>query len=437
MAQKEAPVERSGSALAFQRDAYLRSVFATVLSCEPCLEHSISQKSKKAGSETAAPSWQVTLSETVLYPEGGGQPCDWGTINGICVRGVETKGDVVLHKCAEPLPVGSQVEVVVDWNRRFDHMQQHTGQHVLSAVADSMCNAPTVSWELSSGHQPYVYIDLALEGELTAENVAAIEAGANLEIRRAREVNNIELDGTVDNESPDHLRGKLPPVGTHRVVRLVEIVGLDVNACGGTHVRSTAELQLLKVIRVEKVKGGTRLGFAVGGRVLDLLTGCLTRQTQITTMLSSGPEEHVERIETLLGDKRNSSKRIKTLIERLAELRGKELACGIAKSLVAVSHYEDVDLQFLQLVADTAQKLRPDAVYFLSASSHPNEGVFLLVGPPKVVDQAGKAAAEVIGGRGGGKNGKMQGKATRLECILSVAPILEQAVKDVSNVDDV
>uniref|UniRef100_A0A7S0WG47 Alanyl-transfer RNA synthetases family profile domain-containing protein n=1 Tax=Pyramimonas obovata TaxID=1411642 RepID=A0A7S0WG47_9CHLO len=419
----------SPSALAYQSDAYLRSVLATVLTCEPCLKQSSSKKSKQK--DECESSWHVTLSDTVLYPEGGGQPSDYGTVNGVRVIRVETIKGACVHVCAEPLPVGSQVEVVVDWDRRFDHMQQHTGQHVLSAVADIVCCAPTISWELSAG---YVNVDLAPEGEISAENVSAIEARANVEIRTARQVKSLELDGTVQNENPAHLRGKLPPVGTHKVVRLVEIEGLDVNACGGTHVRSTAELQLLKVIRVEKVKGSTRLIFAVGGRVLDMLQGCLVRQTKITSLLSSGPEGHVERIETLLRDKRSAGKRIDTLLGQVAELRGKELASELERSgsSVAVSHYEDEDLPFLQLVVDAAQKLKPDAVYFLSGGSSSNGGVFLLQGPPKVVEQVGKQSAEVIGGRGGGRNGKMQGKATKLDCISSVAPILEEAMQNLS-----
>jgi alanyl-tRNA synthetase len=409
-------------------------VIALVVSCEPLTEEPVKKIKKGSKGKTPAPKWHVVLSETVLYPEGGGQPSDFGTINGGHVEYVEMREGKVLHVCAEPHEVGSQVQVVVDWNRRFDHMQQHTGQHVLSSVADSICNAPTVSWELSSG---YVNVDLAPERELTAEDVSTIEAQANQEIRNMREVRILVLDGTIPNDNPPHLRGKLPPVGTHTQIRLIELDGLDVNACGGTHVRSTAELQLLKILRVEKAKGNTRLVFAVGGRVLDALSGCLIRQSLITSMLASGPEEHVERIDTLLKEIRSYVKRIKTLSEELARLQGRAIAESGSK--VVLHHVEGADLSFLQMVASAAQEVRPESVYFLSAESaeaagkHKDvDGVFLLVGPPKIVDEAGKAVAAAVLGKGGGKGGTMQGKATNLEKRMDIAAILEEAMKKLS-----
>ncbi|KAK3278400.1 hypothetical protein CYMTET_13653 [Cymbomonas tetramitiformis] len=418
-----------------QKDAYVRSLSATVLSCEPVPEAPPKKAKKGEKKETPIPKWMVVLSDTVIYPEGGGQPSDFGTLNGAQVSHVEKKNGAFVHMCAAPQEVGSEVEVIVDWNRRFDHMQQHTGQHAISAVADRLCNAPTVSWELST---EYVNVELAPEGELTASMIDEVEKQANEEIRLARAVNSLVLDGMVENAEPAFLRGKLPPVGTHKEVRLVQIEGLDVNACGGTHVKSLAELQMLKVLRIENAKGNTRVVFAVGGRALSLLSSCLARQNQITKLLSCNAEEHLERIEKMVDDKKDSVKRIKSLSEELALIRGKAL--GESPSGVVIHHQTGADLPFLQSIATAAQEVNPNALYFLTAENpdvpadkkRDVEGIFLLVGPANLVDEAGKSAISIVGGRGGGRGGKMQGKATNLEKREDVLPILEEAMQKLS-----
>lgn len=200
----------------------------------------------------------VILEETAFYPHGGGQPCDFGDIEGIPVLDVIAEEDEVLHR-VERFPDAKNVTCRIDWNRRFDHMQQHSGQHLLSAVCRDLVQAMTVSFHLGS---EYATIDVE-QPDLSADQLASIEQETN---RRIYENLGIVSIFVTSEQLAQFQLVKQPKVNEN--IRIVEIKGVEYNACGGTHVSSTGELGMIKLLKTEKMKGNTRIYFLCGYRAL-------------------------------------------------------------------------------------------------------------------------------------------------------------------------
>ncbi|KAG2448075.1 hypothetical protein HYH02_007100 [Chlamydomonas schloesseri] len=501
-----------------QQDSYLRTLVTTVVSCTkletPPPPPKQAGKGGKGGSKAAAgaadaaaaaaaaaPSsqqYEVYLAESPLFPESGGQPCDLGVLR--VLSGVDGGGDAptainvtavawkdgrLAHTLDAPLEPGARVEVAVDWERRYDHMQQHTGQHVFSAVADLLYGADTASWELhplepaahAGGDYGCVSVDLTLPA-LTAEQVQELEARANEELRAVRRVEPLVLDprSPADLERMEALRadptfrGKLPPPEKIKGgrLRLVHVEGLDINACGGTHVRCTGEVQLLKVVGVERTRGQTRVRMMTGGRALAALGGCLVREASLTAKLTVPPSRQEEFVDMLLRDRRDGSKARKLLAAELAALLGKQLALAAAAAPSAKAtgaetaapgppaaaatparwaalHRPAADLDFLSLMASAALEASPHLQLLLLTTDNtepgappapaPKPGVedsvevtFLLAGQPDLVKTAGAKVAEALGGRGGGRPGRYQGKATGMSRLHAACRAFEEAV---------
>ncbi len=373
--------------LACQLDATLREGVATVRSCE-----------------AVEGGFAVVLDAVLLYPEGGGQPSDHGFIDGQPVRGLSKRPDgEVLHLLDQP--VSGQVQVQVDWARRFDHMVQHTGQHLLTAVAQRDLGFATTAFHLGRER-----CDIELDATaLSDAQRLALEEACNAIIREARPVTprvvtRQDLDGM-------GVRTRGLPEGLSGPIRLIEIADLDLNTCGGTHVSNTAELGVMKLLETERLRGGIRLHFLVGGRVLAALEASTERAAALTRTLSVGPEGQVAAVEKLAEDARRGAKALKALSAELALTLGEALS-GRSDSVLAV-HRDDADTGFLNAVAGAVLARRPDALLLLTAGDP--EGVFLLAGPEDRVKAAGAAVAEILGGRGGGARGRFQGKGLRLD----------------------
>jgi len=204
---------------------------------------------------------EVELEETYFYPQGGGQEADRGTIGGIPVTDVQSDGEGrVWHALAGVPPApGAEAEAVVDWERRFDHMQQHTGQHVLSAAFERLLDAPTLSSHLGA-ERSAVEIGLA-DADWTV--VARVEEAANRVLWEDRPVERHWTDAA----GVARFRLRKPPAVAGRI-RIVEIPDWDVSACGGTHVRRTGEVGTVKIVRWEKLRGHVRFEFLCGRRAL-------------------------------------------------------------------------------------------------------------------------------------------------------------------------
>jgi alanyl-tRNA synthetase len=227
----------------------------------------------------------VRLDRTAFYPTSGGQPYDTGILGG--QRVVEVWDDdtgAVWHR-VERLPTGDQVEGVIDWDRRFDHMQQHTGQHLLSAAFVDLRQAPTLSFHLGTDDSS---VDLEVAG-LTWQDAFAVESQVNRVIWEDHPV-----DVRIVPESEIHQVPLRKPPQVQGPVRVVWIPGIDASACGGTHVPRTGAVGLVKIVRLERYKGGMRVGFVCGGRALAhyqrVFQGLQTVGADLSVHLDQVPE---------------------------------------------------------------------------------------------------------------------------------------------------
>ncbi|MGQ7887926.1 alanyl-tRNA editing protein [Paenibacillus sp. WC2504] len=231
--------------------------------------------------------YYVLLDETAFYPHGGGQPCDEGHINGVPVLDVISEEENVLHKVAS-LPGEGIVSCEVNWQRRFDHMQQHSGQHLLSAVCRDLYQAMTVSFHLGTD---YATIDVE-QPELSPDQLAAIEREVNEQIYKNRTVTSYFVT--------EEELAKLPLVKQPKVtenIRIVEIQGVEYNACGGTHVSSTGEIGMIKLLKAEKQKGNTRIYFKCGYRALQEFNDSLKILGALSIKFNTGKDEIIDRLE--------------------------------------------------------------------------------------------------------------------------------------------
>ncbi|MHB8797017.1 MAG: alanyl-tRNA editing protein [Thermoanaerobaculia bacterium] len=375
---------------AYERDPYLSELSVRVVA---------------TGSEGRR-AWAV-LDDTVLYPEGGGQPADHGLLGDVPVVDVRSVEGRVLHFLEAPVPEGPTV-LRLDWARRFDHMQQHTGQHLLTAVA-----ADRFGWETTAFHLGPETCDVELaaatvlpaDAERLEEAVASrIRAALPVTAHRVREQ---ELESL-------GVRSRGLPEGHTGDVRLVEIAGVDRNTCGGTHLRSTAELESLKLLGTERLRGGTRLFFVAGGRVRRRLGAAEERNARLRTLLGAPDAALAEATAAKLAQLFEAQKALKGAEEELAEAKAEALAA--AGGVVVDAHFEGRDLAFLGRVAKRFTELPTAGLAFLTGVRD-GGGVFVLAaGGSSTADvrSLGAAVAELLAGRGGGSGKLFQGKGSLL-----------------------
>ncbi|MGA4720006.1 alanyl-tRNA editing protein [Fictibacillus nanhaiensis] len=257
----------------------------------------------------------VVLEGTAFYPTGGGQPNDTGTINGINVLDVFTEQDQVIHQL-ERMPETSSVNCKLDWDRRFDHMQHHSGQHLLSAVCYSLYDVRTISFHLGTD---YATIDIEMDA-LNQNQMDTFEQAVNKEIYKSRMVHTYLV---TDEELRQLPLLKMPKVTEN--IRIVEIEGIEYNACGGTHVRSTAEIGIIKLLKAEKQKGAVRLFFKCGQRALLDYNETLKILGLISAKFNTGRNEVLNRLEKWEADQLNMEAEMKRVKEENNSYLAKEL----------------------------------------------------------------------------------------------------------------
>jgi alanyl-tRNA synthetase len=258
----------------------------------------------------------VRLDRTAFFPASGGQPFDTGRMEGAAVVDVfEGEDGDVVHVLSAPLEPGATVHGEVDWPRRLDHMQQHSGQHILSAAFDRLFGVPTVSCHLGTDAST---IDLSRE--VTAAETDAAEAEANRVVWENRAVGVRFVSG----EDAARLRLRKDPTRSG-TLRIVEVEDFDASACGGTHVTETGVVGVIAVSGVERVKGASRVSFVCGGRALRSHRALREVVLGATRSLSVTAGDVPPAIERLLADARESSRLVRRLQDDLSAFRGAEL----------------------------------------------------------------------------------------------------------------
>jgi len=342
----------------------------------------------------------VLLDRTAYYPTSGGQPFDTGVLAGD-VRVIDVvdddNGDIIhVVDCQlDAITPGQMVRASIDWTRRFDHMQQHTGQHVLSAAIDRRFGVRTVSFHLGADAST---IDLSRD--LTRDELAAAEADANCVVWEDRPV--AVRFVSADEAARLPLRKEPVREGT---LRLVDVRDFDLSACGGTHVASTGGIGVIAIGATERFKGGQRVEFFCGSRALAKFRSMRDALAGSVRLLSVVPHELPDAIEKLQSESRDRQRAFVALQQELSRYRADELA-GSAEPLPAgrlVARAVDTDANGLKSLA-SAIVSRPGHIAVLVSASRP--ALIVVARSHDVGVAANQVVAALIakfGGRGGGK----------------------------------
>lgn len=371
---------------AWERQPYLRELNTEIVAC----------------GEGPGGAWAI-LADTVLYPEGGGQPSDHGWIGEVEVQAVHRAPEGIVHHLAAPVAPGPTV-VRLDWPRRFDHMQQHTAQHLLTALAQDRFAWPTTAFHLGERTS-----DIELDvPAISQHQLRDLEEAANAEIRSGRPVRRHWVKPEEMATLPVRTRGL--PSGHRGDVRLIEIERLDLNTCGGTHVASLCELESVVLVGTEPMRGGTRVYFVAGRRVRALLAEHLELAAQLRTVLGAPNNELGAVAQAKLEALRQAERATRRASEQWAATLG-ELLASQSQPFVD-THLENQDMPFLQRVARRFTEVAPSGVVLLTSDT-PAGGLFCLAaGHAASVDlrEAAQAFTTAVGGRAGGSGRVFQGK---------------------------
>jgi alanyl-tRNA synthetase len=350
----------------------------------------------------------IVLDRTAFYPTSGGQVYDLGMLiaNGkqIAITEVADEEDGrVLHFTSQTLSVGTQVHGSVDAARRLDHVQQHSGQHVLSAAFIRLFNMPTVSFHMG---EESCTVDLEASG-LTASQMQKAELLANEVIAEDRPVS---IRFVPLEEARQLGLRKLPPKQTGDL-RLIDISEFDLTACGGTHVRATGQIGSILLRKIEKVKQGVRVEFVCGLRAVNTARRDYTTLTEAAALYSSHIYDVPEQVRKSLAESKAAGKAQHKLLEELAELYAERLLAQTAGSpQVITQFFPDRDAIFIKLLAQKLTAGKSAVIALLASGAGQPTLVFAQTpGQKSTMGQLMKDAMAQLGGRGGGSADMAQG----------------------------
>lgn len=279
-------------------DSYLKQADARVLSC----------KSAKKG-------WAVCLDQTIFYPTGGGQPCDVGFIDETRVLEVSEEDGEIVHFCDAALPVGKLVSCSIDWRRRFDLMQQHSGEHLISGMVHARFGYENVGFHMGSD-----VITIDFDGELTCEALAEIEQAVNEAVWQNIKTKIWYPDAEELCRLP--YRSKKALSGA---IRLVEFGRTDLCACCGTHVARTGEIGMIKLLSTTRFRDGSRVEFVCGGRALRWVNAICGQNREISNLLSAKPVETAKAVRRVAVELNTAQYRLTQIENQLFALRAQQL----------------------------------------------------------------------------------------------------------------
>jgi alanyl-tRNA synthetase len=343
----------------------------------------------------------VALDRTAFYPTGGGQPNDQGTLDGVPVLDVTVENGVVWHILAAEL-LKDEVCGILDWSRRFDHMQQHTGQHILSQAFVVTCDAETVAFHMGADAST---IDLS-RADLGPDALAAAEIAANAVIDAATSV----TATFVTQEELAQLPLRKPPKVTE-AIRVVQVAGFDWSACGGTHVANSAQVGLIKIVGVERRGGELRVTFLCGGRARADYARLQALGSGLAMRFTCAQDEVPGAVERLSAD-------VKAIRRDLADLEAQWVEATAAAwwsetgphgGQCVIARAVDVPVERAKKLAQ-ALRVRPGAIVMLGVPGERPQLLFTRADDVSLnMGDVLRTAAAAGGGRGGGRPDWAQG----------------------------
>ena len=348
--------------------------------------------------DTSPDRLRIYLDRTAFYPTSGGQPFDIGRLNSVEVLEVTDEDGRIAHQLSAPVEA-AEVSGSIDWQRRFDHMQQHTGQHLLSAVLVNLFDAHTVSFHLG-----FESCTIDVSRSLEPAQIREAELRANEIVFENRPV-------TIAFEDSSQDLGLRKPTEREGVIRIISIQDLDRSACGGTHVRMTGEIGPILIRKLDRIRGNQRIEFLCGLRAVKRARADFEAISSVARSFSAPPDEVPALVAAQLEKLQDSDKARRRLATELAQARGRELYAATAPG-------PDGIRRVTRRVASLADELRAEAQSFTAGA----KSIFLAMGesPPAILLASSpdsglnageflKAALSKAGGRGGGSATMAQG----------------------------
>ena len=364
----------------YDKDSHLKSFEAKVLSCE-----------------AADGLYRVLLDRTAFFPEGGGQPSDTGIIDGVKVLYVKEDAGNIYHYTQNPLAENSDIIGEIDWSVRYDRMQNHSGEHIISGIVHNLYGYENVGFHLSDST-----VTLDFDGDLTSEQLSEIELLANEVVWRNAAFKTYYPKS--DELQKLNYRSKKEISGD---VRIVEIEDCDICACCAPHVKSAGEIGIIKMLDTEKIRGGIRIYIKCGIRALADYGERYKNEAEISNLLSVKQNETVEGTKKLFAQidelKATNLSLKKRVVETLIQSAGE---CDTALFV------SDFDIRSLQMLADgLCQRFKDTRGVFCAVDSG-NVYSFAICGSDKELEQIMGRFRNQFAVRGGGRNGMVQGTVT-------------------------
>lgn len=361
----------------YYADPFLKTFTAAVVSCE----------SAKTG-------WRVVLDRTAFYPEGGGQGADHGTLDGIPVTDVHEQDGVIFHICEQAVEIGRTVTGVLDWERRFDHMQQHSGEHILSGILCSRFHCDNVGFHLGADT-----VTIDYNADLTWEDAMEAERLANAAVTDDRAVKitypSAEELTSIDYRSKKELTGQ---------VRIVTVPDADCCACCGTHVLRTGQVGLIKVLSCQKFRGGARMEIVCGARALRLLSLVYDQNRLVAQTLSVKPDATAAAVERTLSE-------LTAVKARESKLEDEVFAAMAARSTGrgdVVLFQPSMRPDGVRKLADAVARSCGGLACVFAGEGETYQYALVRADGAEIKDLV-KRLNEALHGRGGGRNGFAQG----------------------------
>ncbi|KAF5009254.1 hypothetical protein FDECE_4547 [Fusarium decemcellulare] len=403
-------------ALACQLDSYLKTLDTEVISCiKAPKEANKASKKKKQPDAVAQDEWLIECADSVLFPEGGGQPSDHGTITPLSgpdqtpipIKNIQRQGLRCVLSSPQPLSPGDKIRQEVDWTRRWDHMQQHTGQHLLSALMMNHHGLKTLGWGMGTeGNMNYV----DLPRKPTEEEMQSIQTLCSEFIR-----DNL----SIKVETPDDAKHEKLPGDYDKsegVVRVIHIGDIDMNTCCGTHLSQTSHISLILLGSTQSVHGkNCRLSFMAGNRAIALANSSVDAISSIAKLMSSSaaPSEVVTKASSLCDTVTELRRVERKLMLEVAKYESERVKTAIQNGNDALVQRSDGGMDFInKVIGETREDVQGTGHVIVLAIGEPKgTGPVVIVGDKEAVEaMADKVKTVIKDIKGGGGGGKWQGK---------------------------